>query len=66
MEQNLLSINKKTYVSVILILLLLIITSGILTQVIPGGSYERYEIDGVEKLVEGSFQYTNTLHSFLS
>lgn len=44
------SISKRTFTSAFIILFSLIIISGILTIVIPGGTYDNL----------GNFQYTNT------
>jgi uncharacterized ion transporter superfamily protein YfcC len=40
-ESRLINITKKSFISVVLILLALIITAGILTYVIPAGEYAR-------------------------
>ncbi|QVK18178.1 YfcC family protein [Mycoplasmatota bacterium] len=48
-------INKKTFTSTLLILFLLLIGSGILTQIIPMGSFDYREVDGT--IIEGSFNY---------
>lgn len=53
------SIGKKTFLSSIIILLLLMVVSGILTRVIPTGSYERLVVDGKTIVAPKSFHYTN-------
>jgi len=52
--------SVRTYLSAVAILLGLMIVSGALTYIIPGGQYERIEIDGVQRIIEGSFTYTGT------
>ncbi len=63
MEENMqkeasIKIGKKTFLTAILILGLLMITVGILTRVIPTGSYDRMVVDGRETVVEGTFHFT--------
>lgn len=58
-ESTTLNIGKKTFVSAIVILIVLLIGSGILTQVIPMGSYERLMVDGQSRIVPDSFEYTD-------
>lgn len=58
-EQGTLNIGKKTFVSAIIILILLLIGSGILTQTIPTGSYERVMVEGQLEIVPDSFVYTS-------
>jgi len=50
-------ISSQTFVQSILILFYLMIVTGILTQVIPVGSYTRLEVDGREMFDPGSFHY---------
>ncbi|QMS84658.1 hypothetical protein [Candidatus Xianfuyuplasma coldseepsis] len=53
-------IQKKVFISAIVILVVLLIGTGIITYFIPSGSY-RYElIDGVKTIIPGTFQYTDT------
>ncbi len=58
-ENTTLNIGKKTFVSAIIILLILLIGSGVLTQVIPMGSYDRIVVDGQSEIVADSFVYTD-------
>nr|WP_202707974.1 AbgT family transporter [Sporosalibacterium faouarense] len=60
MEQvsNSLNISKKSFISSVLILLVLILIAGVLTQIIPSGSYERELINGRETINPDSFHYT--------
>lgn len=51
-----LSIEKRTFVSVLVLLLALLIAAGILTRVLPQGSYERIAVNGTEQVVPGSYQ----------
>jgi uncharacterized ion transporter superfamily protein YfcC len=50
-----LSISAKSFMSVMAILLSLMIVIGILTYVIPHGTYERVTVDGREQIVPGSY-----------
>lgn len=52
-------IGKKTFLTAVIILGLLMISVGILTLVIPTGSYDRVVTEGRETVVEGSFHYTD-------
>lgn len=52
-------INKKAFISSVLILLALMILSGILTNVIPTGKYERELVDGRVVINPDSFRFTN-------
>lgn len=57
MEQNVgLRISRRAFISAMCILLGLIIVAGILTQVLPQGSFERIEVDGREQVVAGSYK----------
>lgn len=53
------NISKKTFASAILILLVLILLSGLLTWIIPTGSYERAIVNGEQVIVPESFKFTN-------
>ena len=53
-----LKIGKRTFIIAFSILMLLMITVGILTQIIPTGSYERETVAGKEVLVQNSFHLT--------
>lgn len=51
-------INKKTFISSGLILLCLMILSGIMTKIIPAGSYDRVVTDGRTMIDASSFTYS--------
>ncbi len=51
-------ISKKAFVQSLVILLLLMVAAGILTRVLPAGSYERIVVGGREQLVPDSFFLT--------
>lgn len=50
-------IGKRAFIFAALIILILMILSGIMTRVIPPGSYDRVIEEGREKVVHGSFSY---------
>ncbi len=50
-------IGKRAFITSALIILSLMIISGILTRVIPSGSYERTVVDGMITIIPESFQY---------
>ncbi|MBN2051623.1 MAG: YfcC family protein [Spirochaetales bacterium] len=52
-----LKIGKKAFLLAFFILLGLMTISGILTRVIPAGSYQRVAFEGREMVVPGSFEY---------
>ena len=54
-----LKISKRSFISSVIILLVLIIGAGILTLVIPSGEFERAIIDGKEAIVPGTFAFTD-------
>lgn len=58
-EETSLKIGKRTFLIAFSILLLLMITVGILTRVIPTGSYGREMVNGKEVLIQNSFQLTD-------
>ena len=58
-----LKIEKRTFIVAFVILFLLMMTVGVLTRVIPTGSYERVTVDGVETIVEDSYQQTDIASS---
>lgn len=58
-EDASLKIGKRTFLIAFSILLLLMVTVGILTRVIPTGSYGREVVDGKEVLIQNSFQLTD-------
>lgn len=51
-------IGKKAFIQSSVILLLLMIAAGLLTFVLPAGSYARIAVDGREQLVPDSFSFT--------
>lgn len=53
-RQNALNINKRAFLSVLIILFSLMIAAGIMTRVIPAGSFSR---DDSGLVIEGSFSY---------
>ncbi len=52
-------IGKRTFLIAFCILLLLMISVGVLTQVVPTGSYARQVADGKETLVQDSYRLTS-------
>ncbi len=52
-------IGKKAFISSVIILLILTLIAGVLTQVIPRGHYQRIKIVDGEVIVPGSFSYTD-------
>ena len=58
-EQATIKIGKRTFIIAFVILFLLMVAVGIMTQVIPTGSYLRETVDGKETIIEDSFQYTD-------
>ena len=57
MNKKSLSIGKRSYFFSLGTLLALMIAAGILTLVLPAGSYDRLFVEGREMIVEGSFRY---------
>ncbi len=60
MESNALKIGKKAFVTSLLIIVGLMLFSGVLTKIIPQGSFDRALIDGRLVLVPDSFKYIQT------
>ena len=56
-EKSSIQIGKKAFIGAVVILLALIIFSGILSRVIPSGSYDRVVAEGRRMVVDGSFRY---------
>ena len=50
-------ISQRAFIQSILILFLLMMVAGILTLVVPSGSYNRIEVDGRETIDPNSFQF---------
>ena len=55
-------ISKKAFIQSALIILLLMIVAGVLTLVLPTGSYERTMVDGRSVIVPDSYQVTTGVH----
>ncbi|MDO9120509.1 MAG: hypothetical protein Q7U31_01900, partial [Anaerolineaceae bacterium] len=51
-------ISKKAFIQSALIILLLMLVAGVLTRVLPTGSYERTLVDGREVIIPNSYQVT--------
>mgnify|MGYP000250597802 CR=1 FL=1 len=51
-------ISAKAFLQAVLIIFLLMIVAGVLTRVIPAGSYARLVVDGREVIAPDSFQFT--------
>lgn len=51
------NISKKSFISAVVILFLLLILAGLLTRILPQGAYEYTVVDGREQIVSGSFEY---------
>jgi uncharacterized ion transporter superfamily protein YfcC len=51
-------ISQRMFMQTVLVLFLLMMAAGVLTRVVPAGSYARVVVDGRETLVPGSFQFT--------
>ncbi len=54
-----LQISVKSFITSVIILFVLMMGAGVLTYVIPSGSFERVVVDGVEQILPGTFEYTN-------
>ncbi len=52
-----LKIGKRAFIISVVILLLLMVFAGILTQIIPQGEYAREVVDGSTRIVDGSFKF---------
>lgn len=52
-------IQKRVFISAIVILMMLLIGTGIITYFIPSGSYQYEVIDGVKTIIPNTFQYTD-------
>jgi uncharacterized ion transporter superfamily protein YfcC len=51
-------ISQRMFFQAVLVLFILMMAAGVLTRLVPAGSYDRVEVDGRETLVPASFQYT--------
>lgn len=58
-EESSIKIGKKTFLTALVILVLLIISVGILTLVIPTGSYDRQTVNGRETIIQDSFHFVD-------
>ncbi len=56
-DQSVLKISKKAFVQSAVIILVLMITAGLLSQAIPSGSFDTEDVDGRRVIVPGSFRY---------
>lgn len=56
-QEGAIKIGRGAFVFAAVIILLLMVASGVLTRIVPPGSYERVIEDGREKVVHGSFAY---------
>ncbi len=52
-------IGKKAFISSLAILLALLVAAGLLTCIVPAGSYARHEDGGLTTIDIGSFEYTD-------
>jgi len=52
-------IGKKAFISSLAILLALLVAAGLLTRVVPAGSYARHEDGGLTTIDIGSFEYVD-------
>lgn len=52
-----LKIGKRAFIFAALIILCLMILSGVLTRLVPAGSYDRVLVDGRQEVVSGSFRF---------
>ena len=58
-NENALKISKKTFLTAVAILGALMLLAGILTRVIPAGSFDRAMVNGREVVKQGTFHYTS-------
>ena len=52
-------ISKRSFLIAFVILFVLMMTVGVLTQIVPTGSYQRVTVDGKETIVNDSFRFTD-------
>lgn len=55
-QSDTIRIGKKTFIFSAVVLLTLMIIAGILTYILPAGSYQRSNVDGIELVVDGTYQ----------
>ena len=61
MQQNeTIRIGKKTFIFSTVVLLVLMIAAGVLTYILPAGSYDRAEINGTMQIVDGTYRELDT------
>ena len=61
MQQNeTIRIGKKTFIFSTIVLLILMISAGVLTYILPAGSYDRAELDGTIQIVDGTYSELDT------
>lgn len=53
-------ISKKSFISSVMIIFTLMMIAGILTWVIPTGSFEHVVVDGRDTILPGTYQFANT------
>lgn len=58
-EQNGIRIGKRTFISTVCVLLAVMICAGVLTLVLPQGSYDRVIVNGYEEIVPESYTVTD-------
>jgi uncharacterized ion transporter superfamily protein YfcC len=51
-------ISQRMFFQAVLVLFIFMMAAGVLTRLVPAGAYARIEVDGRERLVPDSFQYT--------
>lgn len=61
-EKSGIQISKKSFLSSVIILLLLMIAAGVLTQLLPAGEYQRITIDGRETIDADSFKFIENVN----
>lgn len=61
-EKSGIQISKKSFLSSVIILLLLMIAAGVLTQLLPAGEYQRVTIDGRETIDADSFKFVENVN----
>jgi uncharacterized ion transporter superfamily protein YfcC len=59
MEKSTVSISKRTFLIAVIILLILMTLAGILTRVVPTGSFERDMVEGSQQIIPESFTYSS-------
>lgn len=58
-SESSIQISKNTFITALILLACLMLVAGILTRVIPTGSYEYETVDGIARVVDGTFEYTS-------